>query len=86
MFACRNCEYNFDFPREIGVFHEIWSVLSCTGLFVKYFNRELWLKKIIIKRGLSIEQLGDGLKLVFSPDIIQCGGLGQNSSNRTLCR
>ena len=46
--AFRNDECGFDFLREIGVFHKVWSVLCCTGFFFKYFNRELSFDKMIL--------------------------------------
>ena len=32
-FAFRNCRYNSYFPRSVGVFYEIWSVLCCCFLW-----------------------------------------------------
>ena len=42
-FVLWSCEFNFDFPREIGVYYEILGVLCCIGFFVyKKKKRNLW--------------------------------------------
>ena len=41
-FAFRNCGYIFDSPRQIGVFYEVFSVLSCTGSLWNIFTELLF--------------------------------------------
>ena len=43
--AFRYCECRFNFLWEMGLFCEKGSVLRGNDFFVKYFDRELWLKK-----------------------------------------
>ena len=47
--AFRNCEYDFDFPSGTGVFCKIRGVFCYTDFFVKYFKRELFNKKILLR-------------------------------------
>ena len=47
--AFRNCEYDFDFPSGTGVFCKIRGVFCYTDFFVKYFKRELFNEKILLR-------------------------------------
>ena len=70
--AFLNCDYNFDFTRNIGVFYEIWSVL----------NWELWFeKKKKIETSVLMTCILNNLKLKIDWNFFSAPILSSNNVN-----